>query len=214
MLTDSTILAASNGRIVLIGASGHGKVVADALLVAGIEPLRLCFADDENSLFGRELLGLPVLGRAADVLRAGDRYHVAIGSNAVRARMSEQLGLDRAMTVLHPRAVVSVHSHIGLGCLIAASAVVAPAVTIGAGVIVNHGAVVDHDCWVGDFSHIAPLASLAGSARIGRGVLVGAGSRILPGVRVGDGAVVGAGAVVHRDVSAGSCVVGVPARVR
>ncbi len=203
----------SDSRIVIVGAGGHGKVVADALLLTLAEPI-LCFADDADSLWGQVLLGCPVLGSVSDVLKETDRFHLAIGSNLARMRLFKALGPERIATVVHPRATVSKYSELGCGVFAAAASVVAPSAKIGAAVIINHGAVVDHDCVVGDFCHIAPNASLGGFVWVGNGVLIGAGATILPGVRIGDDAVVAAGAVVTRDVGLGELVCGVPARSR
>ncbi|MGM9513405.1 acetyltransferase [Roseateles sp. DB2] len=198
-------------RALLVGAGGQGQVVADALQAAG-PAWTLCFVDDREALWGQSLIGLPVLGSLRAVLQADDHVHVAIGSNVVRRRLFAGLDRKRMLTVQHPRAMVSSHARVGLGCFVAAGAVLGPSAVLGEGVILNHGAVVDHDCVLDDFCHVAPLASLAGDVRLGAGVLVGAGARLLPGVRVGAGAVIGAGAVVLNDVAPGATVVGVPAR--
>lgn len=197
-------------RALLVGAGGHGKVVADTLQCGGWEDA-VFFVDDDRALWGQPLMGLQVLGPLAAVLHASDRVHVAVGSNQTREELSRGIAPAQRLTVIHPSAVVSRHAELGNGCFVAAGAVVGPCARVGAGAIVNHGAVVDHDCIVGDFCHIAPLASLAGQVRLGARVLVGAGARVLPGVKVGDDVVIGAGAVVLRDVASGRTVIGVPA---
>ncbi|SFZ78876.1 acetyltransferase [Chitinimonas taiwanensis] len=198
-------------RILLVGAGGHGKVVADALQLSA-EADQLYFVDDRESLSGHVLLGVQVLGSLSANLSSGDFVHVAIGQNLVRRRIIEGIRSDQLRTVLHPSALVSRYAKVGSGSFVAAGAVLAPCSALGVGVIVNHGAVVDHDCYVGDYCHVAPLASLAGGVRLEPGVLVGAGARILPGINIGADAVIGAGAVVRQDVASGDTVVGVPAR--
>lgn len=205
-----TSIEAKGSRVLLVGAGGHGKVVADALQ-AGVSNQHLCFVDDCEDLWGQNLMGLPILGALSAVLRTGDRVHVAIGSNLIRERVAGSVDFGQLLTVLHPQSLISKHALVDTGSFIAAGAVVGPCVQLGRGVIVNHGAVIDHDCHVGDFCHVAPLASLAGDVRLGAGVLVGAGANILPGIKIGAWAVIGAGAVVTRDVAAGVTVVGVPA---
>jgi acetyltransferase-like isoleucine patch superfamily enzyme len=49
---------------------------------------------------------------------------------------------------------------------------------------------------------------------IARGAAIGLGANLLPGVRIGEDAIVGAGAVVTKDVTDGTLVMGVPARIR
>lgn len=205
MLTDS---------LLIIGASGHAKVVLDALRSS--EPTRLiAVADDNRALEGVFLQGLPIQ-TPVDWTRepAVASFHVAIGHNENRARCSAAGRSNRLTphTVIHPNATISPWAEIGAGSFVAARAVVAPAARVGEGVILNHGSVVDHDCVVGDFSHLAPLAVLGGGVKVGRLVLVGAGAIVLPGHTIGDGATIGAGAVVTHDVAAGITVTGIPAR--
>jgi sugar O-acyltransferase (sialic acid O-acetyltransferase NeuD family) len=196
--------------LLVFGAGGHGRVVADAATAQGAwEQLRA--TDRDPARAGSLLLpGLPVLP-LADAVAQGGAVHIAIGSAAAREREAKAVGLPLA-SVFHPRASVSPHAGIGAGCFLAAQSVVAPGARLGTAVIVNHGAVVDHDVEVGEFSHVAPLAALGGNVRIGRRVLVGAGAKVLPGLRVADDVVLGAGAVVIADIGTPGVYAGVPAR--
>jgi len=196
--------------LLIFGAGGHGRVVADAALAQGRWDA-LCASDRDPARVGELLLpGLHVRPLAQAMAQAG-QVHVAIGGAAARERECAALGLPPA-TVVHPHATVSPHAAVGEGCFLAARCVIAPGARLGRGVIVNHGAVVDHDCEVGDFSHVAPGAALGGGVRVGARVLVGAGARVLSGVRIADGVVVGAGAVVLADLAAPGTYAGVPAR--
>jgi sugar O-acyltransferase (sialic acid O-acetyltransferase NeuD family) len=205
-------------KLIVLGAGGHGKVVADVVsLMEGYEILGFLDADDR--LWGREVAGLPVLGgddRMRD-LPPGTWFVVGIGSvrnavprMAVFERASGQ-GLAPAQAI-HPSATVARSATIGPGCALMAGSVVNPGATLGANVIINTGAIVEHDCRVGDHTHVATGARMSGEVTIGRAAHVGAGATILQQVTIGDHAVVGAGAVVIRDVPAGATVVGVPAR--
>lgn len=196
--------------LLILGAGGHGRVVADAALRQGA--WTGVAATDRNAAkwSGELLAGVPLRPLAA--LDDAPVLHVAVGDNTARQRECEAAGLHRLATVVHPQASVSAHAQVAGGCLVAAQAVVAPAARLGTGVIVNHGAVVDHDCVVGDFTHVAPGATLGGGVSIGRRVLVGAGSSVLPGLRVCDDVVIGAGAVVNRDIEEPGTWAGLPAR--
>ncbi|QAU33073.1 acetyltransferase [Janthinobacterium sp. 17J80-10] len=200
-------------KVLVAGAGGHAKVVIDAMRSAAL-PGELVVADDDGRKLGQVLLGHRVITPLNSALEGVGAFHVAIGDNAVRARVTEYLaGLGlRLVSVVHPRACIAASASIGDGAFVAANAVLGPDANLGAGCIVNHGAVVDHDCQVAAFSHIAPGATLAGGVRIGSRVLIGAGANILPGVTIGDDCVVGAGAVVLHDLAPGSVHVGVPAR--
>ena len=203
-------MTASPSILLVLGAGGHGRVVADAAVAQGAWA-RVRATDRDPGRTGQALLpGLPV--EALDAAVAGSaQAHVAIGSAAAREREAKAIGLPLA-TVVHPDASVSPHADIGEGSFIAARAVVAPGARLGRCAIVNHGAVVDHDVQVGAFTHIAPLAALGGNASIGERVLVGAGAAVLPGVRIGDDIVIGAGAVVREHLQAPGIYAGVPAR--
>jgi sugar O-acyltransferase (sialic acid O-acetyltransferase NeuD family) len=196
--------------LLVLGAGGHGRVVADAAL-AQKRWAQVRISDRDAARVGEEVLpGLRVepLGEA---VAASTQVHVAIGSAASRRRECEAVGLPLA-SIVHPHASVSAHAVLGEGCFVGAGAVVAPGARLGTSVIVNHAAVVDHDVHVGEFSHVAPGVTLGGNVRVGARVLVGAGANVLPGVRIADDVVVGAGAVVRGDLDAPGTYAGVPAR--
>lgn len=197
--------------LLIFGAGGHGRVVADAARASGTTGL---LASDRNPALcqGELLPGIPLHRPDAPAPAQATSVHVAIGHNAARERESQALGPQRLRTVCHPAASVSPFAQLGAGSFVAAQAVVAPGARLGLGVIVNHGAVVDHDCQVGDFAHIAPAAVLGGEVRIGPGVLLGAGAVVLPGRSIAAGAIVGAGTVVRDNIDSPGTWVGVPAR--
>lgn len=205
-------LSARSRELVVYGAGGHGRVVADAAAAAGFHVLG--FLDDGVPL-GREVLGWRVLG---DLTWLVGKSWVAlahgIGDNVIRERVARTAGQDgfTFTAVVHPSAVVSRHARVGAGAVVLALAALNPGAVVGPGAIVNTGAIVEHDVVVGDFAHVASKAGLAGAARLGRLALLGSGANVLPGCTVGDGSVVGAGAVVVRDVPPGVVVAGVPAR--
>lgn len=200
-------------KLLVIGAGGQGKVVIDAVR-KGKLPFDLAAADDDEGKRGQALLGLAIAVPVQVALASSGAFHVAIGNNRIRERVTLELasrGLPNP-AIAHPMAAIADSARIGAGSFIAAQAVVGPDAAVAHGCIVNHGAVIDHDCQLGAFSHVAPGATLAGAVRLGARVLVGAGANILPGVSIGDDCVIGAGAVVVNDIEAGGVYVGVPAR--
>lgn len=196
--------------LLVLGAGGHGRVVADAAL-AQARWAQVRVSDRDAARVGEEVLPGLRVEPLAEAVASSAQVHVAIGSAASRRRECEAVGLPLA-SVIHPKASVSAHSVLGEGCFVAAGAVIAPGARLGTSVIVNHGAVVDHDVHVGDFSHVAPGVTLGGNVRVGARVLVGAGANVLPGVCIADDVVVGAGAVVRDDLDAPGTYAGVPAR--
>lgn len=217
MSVDST--KANKPTLLVFGAGGHGRVVADAALAAPAGTWQRLVASDRNAalLAGDLLPGVSLLA-ADDALalsqaggRKAMRVHVAIGHNPHRRAEAGLWQHLELASVIHPAAWVSPLASLALGCFVAAQAVVAVGAKLGTCVIVNHAAVVDHDCQVGAFVHLAPNATLGGAVRVGEGALVGAGATVLPGVSVGAQVVLGAGAVLTRDATEGTWV-GVPAR--
>lgn len=204
--------------VVIIGAGGHGKVVADILRAAGGTTL-VGFLDADPALRGRTVAGLPVLGPVnllAKLWQQKVRHAVvAIGDNRTRRRYGDVLrehGFEPAGAV-HPSAVVSASATLGRGVVVAAQAAVCAEARVGDFAIVNTGSIVDHECAVGAGAHVAPGARLAGRVTVGEDAFVGIGATVIQCLTVGPAATVGAGAVVVRDVPAGATVVGVPARV-
>lgn len=206
--------------LLIWGATGHAKVLHEALAVSGY---RL------EVLVDRRVLPTPVPGVAVlegeaglDAWLAarggagGLHFMVAIGGARGSDRLAvaallEARGLQPA-TLLHRTAFVAASAVLGSSCQVLAQAAVCAAATLGKGVIINTAASVDHDCVLGDGVHLAPGARLAGEVVLGERVFVGTGAIVLPRVRVGVGAVIGAGAVVLKDVQAGVTVAGNPAR--
>jgi sugar O-acyltransferase (sialic acid O-acetyltransferase NeuD family) len=196
--------------LLVFGAGGHGRVVAEAAFLQGLWG-NLQASARSLPVHQTELLPGVKLFDLGTVLQADTAVHIAIGNNAARQTEAHALGLERLVTVVHPRACVSAFSHLGAGCFIAAGAVVAPAAKVGVGVIINHGAVVDHDSEIGDFAHIAQRASVCGHAKLGQRVLIGAGAVVLSSVVLVDDVVLSAGSVASGDLLAPGLYSGNPA---
>lgn len=204
--------------IIILGAGGHGMVVADTARAAGNKVL--AFTDVDQELHGRQILDIPVIC-GDDILSAHDpaSVHLVVGigstrDTAVRRRVFQDLKANgfTFATIIHPSAIVGREVSIGEGAVIMAGAIIQPRTHIAENVIVNTGAQVDHDGRIGAHCHIAPGAVLSGGARVGAGTHVGSGAVVVQGISIGADAVIAAGAVVIRDVPDGMAVAGNPAR--
>ena len=203
-------------RLAIVGASGHGKVVADTAELCGWE--QIAFFDDA---FPRSDINgaWPILGSFQDLLQqlpSFDAVFVAIGNNRVRlAKLSALLekGADIA-TLIHPAACVSRYASIGLGSVILAGAVVNAYAEINLGCILNTHCSVDHDCVLDRAVHISPGGHLAGAVAVGEASWVGIGACVRQLVVIGRDVIVGAGAAVVCDVPDNATFCGVPAQLK
>lgn len=200
--------------VAIVGASGHGKVVAETALASN-------WADVE--FYDRAWPGKQQVGRWtiagddaalwAELVRK-DGVIVAIGDNRTRLGLLTRLGQSGAslVSIVHPTACISTSARLGQGTVVMAGSIVNADVVVGMGGILNTGCSVDHDCILGDAVHISPGAHLAGDVHVGDCSWIGIGASVRQGVRIGAGVTVGAGAAVVSDVADGLTVVGVPAR--
>lgn len=201
-------------RLALLGASGHGKVVADVALAESWD--EVIFFDDawpERSQNGP----WAVAGTGAMLMARLNEFHgviVSIGDCAIRwnkhLEISEAGG--RLVSVVHPTATISRYASLGIGSVVMAGAVVNVDTHIGQSALINTGATVDHDCRLANGVHICPGAHLSGNVRVGHCSMVGVGVAVKQGITIGSQAIIGAGAVVINHVDDGVIVVGNPAR--
>jgi sugar O-acyltransferase (sialic acid O-acetyltransferase NeuD family) len=199
-------------KLVIIGASGHGKVVGDIAELNGYTDI--VYLDDNAEIYmcGKHR----VVGRCTDVLMYSSAdFFVAIGNANLRRIIQADLtemGLN-VVTLIHPSAVVSSNVEIGAGSAIMAGAVINPFTHIGRGCIVNTCASVDHDCCIGDFVHISVGAHVAGTVVIHENTWIGAGATVSNNICIVSDCTIGAGAVVVKDIDLAGTYIGVPARI-
>ena len=205
---------------IILGGGGHARVLIESLHASGLAE-SVCVLDEDFSLWGNDLLGVPILGGddlLPQLMQQGATHFVvglgSVGDNRPRRHLFE-LGLSSGLiplTVTHPAAVFSKWARIGNGSVLFPCAVVNTCASLGVNVIVNTGAIVEHNCVIGDHVHLATGSRLCGAVHVANGAHIGAGSVVREGISIGAGAIVGAGALVVKDVEPGSVVVGVPAR--
>ncbi|MGH1354055.1 MAG: acetyltransferase [Thalassovita sp.] len=190
----------------IIGAGGHGRVLAD--IAQGMGYTDIAFLDAAYPDLTRSG-AWDVIGTPADIDESA--YALGIGDNQTRMDLLESIPCDLA-TLIHPSATVSPHAQIGAGNVICAGAIVGPFAKLGQGCIINTGASVDHDCVLSDGVHISPGARLGGGVFVGARTWIGIGAVVREYKSIGGDAMIGAGAAVTRDVANGARMGGVPAK--
>ena len=200
-------------KLIIIGASGHGKVVADIAIKMN-KWQSIAFLDDDESI--KTSMGLEVIGKTADAFTYKDEadFFVAIGNSATREKIQEKL-IDEGLNVvslIHPSAIIGMDVEIGIGSVVMAGVVINSSTRIGKGCIINTSSSLDHDNVMEDYVHISPGTSLAGTVKVGKGSWLGIGSTVSNNVNICSGCKVGAGAVVVKDITEPGTYVGVPVR--
>jgi UDP-N-acetylbacillosamine N-acetyltransferase len=211
--------ASAKPKLVIWGAGGHARVVADIVRLRGEFEI-VGFLDDVHpERRNTEFCGSLILGgyEQLDLLAKSGVTNLLFGFGDCAARIrltdvAQASGFSFANAV-HPRATIASDVHIGPGTIVAAGAVINPAARIGMHVIVNTCASIDHECVVADGAHISPGVHLAGNVMVGQAAWVGIGATIIERVRIGASALIGAGAVVTHDIPDGVIAYGVPAKI-
>lgn len=195
-------------KLIIIGASGHGKVVADVAVHCGYDQIE--FLDDDETL--TKCGSWPVVGKCDKALELKDDIFVAIGNADTRKKYVEQFSDKQLVTLIHPDAVIADGAHLGAGTVVMAGAIINPDAAIGKGCIINTSSSVDHDCVVKDYVHISVGAHLSGTVHVGEGTWIGAGATVSNNINICGNCVIGAGAVVIKDITESGTYVGVPAK--
>lgn len=196
-------------RLIIVGASGHGKVVADIAKLNGYTDI--VFLDDKPGI--STCSGYAVLGPVLLLNKMVGDVFIAVGNAIVRKNIMEKYS-DREFPILiHPQAVVADSVKLGIGTVVMAGAVINPDATIGKGCIINTTSSVDHDCVICDYVHVSVGAHIAGTVTIGKCTWVGGGAIISNNISVCPDCMIGAGAVVIDNITNSGTYIGVPARM-
>lgn len=197
-------------KIVIIGASGHGKVIADIIIKSGDKVVGFL---DDGVKKGSIVTGIEVLGKIEDFTKFKEcEFIIAIGNPNIRKKIANDLPV-KWYTAVHPNAVISsLDVKIGEGTVVMANAVINSGAQIGGHCIINTGAIVEHDNILYDYVHISPNATLAGTVSVGEMTHIGVGACVKNNTNIAPNCIIGAGAVVVKDISESGTYIGVPAR--
>ena len=196
-------------RLIIIGAGGHGKVIADNGIKNGYTDI--CFIDDDAI---GECMGFPIIGTSADIEKFHDGktdFIVGVGDNAIRREIALKHQVNW-VSLIHPSAQIAFNASVGKGTVVMANAVINACATVGCHCIINTCAVVEHDNVIGDFVHISPSAKLGGTVSIGQSTQIGIGATVSNNISICGNCMIGAGAVVVHDITESGTYVGVSVR--
>lgn len=200
-------------KLLIIGAGGHGKVIADIALKMNKWEY-IAFLDDSEH--AKTSMGIEIIGGFTDVSKFIKDYDVfvGIGNNTIREKIQEQIEfLGASIPVLiHPHAVIGEQVFLGPGTVVMAGAIINCCTKIGKGCIINTASTIDHDNVIEDYVHISPGAHLAGTVRVGSGTWLAIGSIVINNINITSKCKIGAGAVVIRDITEAGTYIGVPAK--
>jgi sugar O-acyltransferase (sialic acid O-acetyltransferase NeuD family) len=195
--------------MILYGASGHGKVIADILIENGIDDIQ--FWDDVANV---KLENFKVITTPLYFSKITDKVIISVGNNATRKKIAEKIKSEISFaTTRHPASIISKRVSIGQGTVVMAGSTINIDCTIGKHCIINTCTCIDHDCILEDYTHISPNATLCGNVSVGEGTHIGAGSVVIQGINIGKWCTIGAGSVIIKDVPDNSTVVGNPGRI-
>jgi sugar O-acyltransferase (sialic acid O-acetyltransferase NeuD family) len=204
--------------LVILGAGGGSKSIhwlAESINAAHNVWTMRGFIDEDPTLMGTSLCGLPVLGGFEWFDTHRPLLLQGVESPRVRrrfARIAAERGLDFALAIA-PEARYSRFVSFGAGTVVCSGAVLTSHISIGDHCLVNLNCTIGHDTQLEDFCVLSPGVHVSGTAHLEAGVEIGAGAVILPGLRVGRNSIIGAGAVVTADIPPNCVALGTPAKV-
>ena len=193
--------------MILIGASGHAKVISD-ILHSSSTPVLEYFDDRPLGVFNSIQVRSPI-----NTIPNYSETIISIGNNRIRKRISVAQPNLNYQIAIHPKSVLDASVLVGKGSVIMASVTINNSTIIGAHCIINTNSSVDHDCKLGDFVHISPGAILCGNVTISEGTHIGAGAVVCPNLKIGKWATIGAGAVIINDIPDYAVIVGNPGKI-
>jgi len=207
-------------NIIIIGSSGHAKVIIDIIQQEGKYNIAGLLDQFRNA--GEQTFGYPILGKEEDLpelmnVHALKGVIVAIGDNFIRSKVATRIrGMCPNLpfiTTIHPKASIATEVSIGEGTVVMAGVSINPCSSIGRFCILNTNSSLDHDSILEDFASLAPGATTGGKCHIGQYSAIGIGANLIHGIQIGEHTVIGAGSLVMKSIESFIVAYGVPAKV-
>lgn len=206
-------------KIIIIGSSGHAKVVVD--VVEQEKKYEIVGIIDQAQVERKDVLGYPIIGEVKDLAKRIKEKNISggiigIGDNFIRSKVVQEVKASLPefpfVCAIHPTAFLGKGAKVGVGSVLMAGAKVNPDSRIGAFCILNTNSSLDHDSQMGDYSSLAPNVATGGNVSIGSYSAIGIGAAIIHGCKVGFHSVVGAGSTVLKDIGNYEISYGTPAK--
>lgn len=204
-----------NKKVVILGAGGHAKSIADIILKSGDKVLGFLDDNVEKDTVIIKSKNIKVIGKIDDAkcLSANNDifFIIGIGNNKIRENISTKFELNY-YTAIHPTSVIAEDVIIGEGTAIMANTVINVGSKIGKHSIVNTGAIVEHDDVIDDYVHLSPGVVLSGTVTVGMCTHLGTGTKVKNNINITSNTIVGVGGVVVKDITEEGTYVGVPVK--
>lgn len=202
-------------QVVIIGAGGHAKVIADIIVKSGD---RVYGFLDDNLEIGTTIANneqFKIIGKIEKINKLKENtnleFVIAIGDNTVRKNIAENYNV-KYYTAIHPSSIIALDVSIEEGTVVMANTVINTSAKIGRHCIVNTGAIIEHDNIIENYVHVSPNATLSGTVKVGTMTHIGSGAAIKNNINICNNCIIGVGAVVVKDIKEPGVYVGVPAR--
>jgi acetyltransferase EpsM len=201
-------------KYIVIGDSGHAKVITDCIASSGDSVI--AYLDDKyNEIFYENEIVKGPVAQIHSFLKQDIKVVIAVGNNIIRKKIVDYLNIpnEKYGVIVHKSAIVSENALIENGTVIMPNCVINAGAKIGKQTIINTGSIIEHDCEIFDFAHISPGTVLTGGVVVEEGTQIGAKSVVIPLVNIGEWSMIGAGSTVINDIGDYVTAVGSPAKV-
>lgn len=201
--------------VVIIGAGGHAKVIADIIIKSGDNLLG--FLDDNIELDTIIIEDYMIMGKVEDCIKISEInpdacFIIAIGNNQTRKKIAETYKDINYYTAIHPSSQIAIDVEIAEGSSIMANTCINSSAKIGKHCIINTASIVEHDNQINNYVHLSPNVTSCGTVTIGELTHIGAGTTIKNNINITAECIIGAGAVVVKEIEEKGTYVGVPAK--
>lgn len=206
-------------KIIIIGASGHGKVITEIIEKNGQYEI-FGFIDSFKKI-GTNILGYKIIGDENHIPYLMEKEGIAkgiiaIGDNLKRKKMFKKIKSIRHnfdfISAIHPSASISNYSTIGKGVAVMAGTVINAEAQVGDFSIINTKASLGHDSILEKYSSLSSGVTVGGNVTIGKFTAISIGATIVNNITIGKHTIIGAGAVVTRKIGNFQVAYGIPAK--